>query len=159
MPKFPTLATFYSNLNDHIHNINNSKLFAGLMIVTLNIASKFVNFNFSPTTEKYLKYTFSRQILVFAMTWMGTRDVIIATIFTLVFILFFDFLLNEDSAFCILPAQLREYYHNLEKEQKIDEKKYVEALVVVEKYKNQEGLGESNNAKPNKMEFGNNSNK
>ncbi len=156
MPKFPTLATFYSNLNDHIHNINNSKLFAGLMIVTLNIASKFVNFNFSPTTEKYLKYTFSRQILVFAMTWMGTRDIIIATIFTLVFILFFDFLLNEDSAFCILPAQLREYYHNLEKEQKIDEKKYVEALTVVEKYRKQEGLGESHKVLPNNNEFNGN---
>lgn len=153
MPKFPTLATFYSNLNDHIHNINNSKLFAGLMIVTLNIASKFVNFNFSPTTEKYLKYTFSRQILVFAMTWMGTRDIIIATMFTLVFILFFDFLLNEDSAFCILPAQLREYYHNLEKEQKIDEKKYVEAMTVVEKYRKQEGLGESQKVLPNTNEF------
>lgn len=154
MPKFPTLSTIYGNLNDHIHNINNSKLFAGLMIVTLNIASKFVNFNFSPTTEKYLKYTFSRQILVFAMTWMGTRDIIIATMFTLVFILFFDFLLNEDSALCILPAQLKEYYHNLEEQQtKIDEKKYAEALIIVEKYRKQENLGESQKVLPNTNEF------
>lgn len=129
----------YRNLHDRVQTINNSKLFAGLMIVTLNIASKFVNFKLGPTAEKYLKYTFSRQILVFAMTWMGTRDIIIASVFTLISILFFDFLFNEDSDYCILPQHLREYYQNLENEQQtIDEKTYVEALVTVEKYKNQQ---------------------
>lgn len=143
-----SFANIYKNLHDRVQTINNSKLFAGLMIITLNIASKFVNFKLGHTAEKYLKYTFSRQILVFAMTWMGTRDVIIATIFTLIFILFFDFLFNEESDFCILPHQLREYYHNLEKEQQtIDEKTYVEALVTVEKYKNQQN--QSDVAKPN----------
>ncbi len=141
----------YKNLHDRVQTINNSKLFAGLMIVTLNIASKFVNFKLGPTAEKYLKYTFSRQILVFAMTWMGTRDVIIATVFTLIFILFFDFLFNEDSAYCILPQHMREYYHNLEKErQTIDEKAYVEALVTVEKYKQQQNSKNTNHSvKPN----------
>jgi hypothetical protein len=137
----------YKNLHDRVQTINNSKLFAGLMIVTLNIASKFVNFKLGPTAEKYLKYTFSRQILVFAMTWMGTRDIIIATTFTLIFILFFDILLNEDSDYCILPQHLREYYQNLEKEQQmVDEKAYAEAIIIVEKYKNQQKHAE---AKPN----------
>lgn len=148
-----SIESIYKNFREHVANINNSKIFAGLMIVTLNIASKFVNFKFGPTTEKYLKYTFSRQILVFAMTWMGTRDIIIAAVFTIVFILFFDVLFNEDSDYCILPENLKEYYHNLDKEQqKIDEKQYVEALVTVEKYRNQEGI--SADAKPNKHAFG-----
>jgi hypothetical protein len=119
-------------------NLNESKIFAGLMIVILNIASKFVNFKFGPTAEKYLKYTFSRQILVFAMTWMGTRDIYIATIITLVFILFFDVLFNEDSRFCILPDNLKEYYQNLDKEeQTVTEQKLADAFVTIEKYRNQ----------------------
>ena len=108
------------------------------MIVILNIASKFVNFKFGPTAEKYLKYTFSRQILVFAMTWMGTRDIYIATILTLVFILFFDVLFNEDSRFCILPENLKEYYQNLDKEEQIvNEKQLADAFVTIEKYRTQ----------------------
>ena len=124
------------------------------MIVILNVASKFVNFKFGSTTEKYLKYTFSRQILVFAMTWMGTRDIYIATGMTLVFILFFDFLFNEDSSLCILPDQMKEYYQNLENEENtIDEKEYAQAIVTIEKYKNQHGTN-TGDAEPNKYAFG-----
>ena len=133
-----TLTDIFENFHHHVTNINESKIFAGLMIVILNIASKFVNFKFGPTAEKYLKYTFSRQILVFAMTWMGTRDIYIATILTLVFILFFDVLFNEDSRFCILPENLKEYYQNLDKEEQlVNEKQLADAFVTIEKYRNQ----------------------
>lgn len=133
-----TLNSIFEHFHEHVTNINESKIFAGLMIVILNIASKFVNFKFGPTAEKYLKYTFSRQILVFAMTWMGTRDIYIATILTLVFILFFDVLFNEDSRFCILPENLKEYYQNLDKEeQTVTEQKLADAFVTIEKYRSQ----------------------
>ena len=154
-PKKPlSLSSIFANLNDHVTNLNNSKIFAGVMIVILNVASKFVNFKFGSTTEKYLKYTFSRQILVFAMTWMGTRDIYIATGMTLVFILFFDFLFNEDSSLCILPEQMKEYYQNLDDEENtVDEKQYAQAIVTVEKYKNQHGTN-TGDVEPNKHAFG-----
>ena len=147
-------ASIFDNVHDHVTVLNNSKIFAGIMIVILNVASKFVNFKFGSTTEKYLKYTFSRQILVFAMTWMGTRDIYIATGMTLVFILFFDFLFNEDSSLCILPDQMKEYYQSLDDdENKIDEKQYAEAIVTIEKYKNQHGTN-TGDLQPNKHAFG-----
>lgn len=147
-------SSIFDNVHDHVTVLNNSKIFAGIMIVILNVASKFVNFKFGSTTEKYLKYTFSRQILVFAMTWMGTRDIYIATGMTLVFILFFDFLFNEDSSLCILPDQLKEYYQSLDDdENKIDEKQYAEAIVTIEKYKNQHGTN-TGDLQPNKHAFG-----
>ena len=96
-----------SLMHDHIMNINNSKIFAGLMIITLNIASKFVTFKLGKTAETYLKYTFSRQILVFAMAWMGTRDIYIAGALTAIFIILFDFLFNENSSLCILPNDFK----------------------------------------------------
>jgi hypothetical protein len=131
-------SSIFANVHNHVDVLNNSKIFAGIMIVILNVASKFVYFILWSTTEKYLKYTFSRQILVFAMTWMGTRDIYIATILTLVFILFFDVLFNEDSRFCILPDNLKEYYQNLDKEeQTVTEQKLADAFVTIEKYRNQ----------------------
>ena len=53
--------------------------------------------------EGYLKYTFSRDILVFAMAWMGTRDIYTALFITLLFTLCANFLFNEQSRFCCLP--------------------------------------------------------
>jgi len=156
MPKKQTItaSSIFANVNDHITVLNNSKIFAGIMIVILNVASKFVNFKFGSTTEKYLKYTFSRQILVFAMTWMGTRDIYIATFMTLSFILLFDFLFNEDSSLCILPEDLKEHYRTLDEEEStIDEKQYAEAIITIEKYKNQTGTN-TENVEPNKHSFG-----
>jgi hypothetical protein len=119
-------------------NINNSKLFAGLMIITLNIASKFVTFKLGKTAETYLKYTFSRQILVFAMAWMGTRDIYIAAGLTIVFIIFFDFLFNENSVFCVLPNDFKEYYENVAQEHaEISHDDYLKAQATVEKYTEQ----------------------
>ena len=124
--------SFFKDMNKRILDLNTSKMFAGLMIITLNIASKFVTFKFGKTTEMYLKYTFSRQILVFAMAWMGTRDIYVASGLTLIFIFLFDFLFNENSSLCILPNQLKEYYQNIDED--ISHEDYVKAQSTVEKY-------------------------
>ena len=62
-----------------------------IMIIIINIASKFVTFKVSKTMESYLKFNFSRDVLVFAITWMGTRDIYIALVLTILFIIIFDF--------------------------------------------------------------------
>jgi hypothetical protein len=136
MPNKPKKS--WSLVHDHIMNINNSKLFAGLMIITLNIASKFVTFKLGKTAETYLKYTFSRQILVFAMAWMGTRDIYVAAGLTIIFIILFDFLFNENSMFCVLPNDFKEYYENVAQEHaEISHEDYVKAQTTVEKYTEQ----------------------
>jgi hypothetical protein len=136
MPTKPKQS--WSLVHEHIMNINNSKLFAGLMIITLNIASKFVTFKLGKTAETYLKYTFSRQILVFAMAWMGTRDIYVAGGLTIVFIILFDFLFNENSVFCVLPNDFKEYYENVAQEHaEISHDDYIKAQATVEKYTDQ----------------------
>jgi len=95
--------TFFEYLNSKVSVLNESKIFAGVMIIIINIASKFVTFKFSKTMESYLKFTFSRNVLVFAITWMGTRDIYIAILMTLLFIFVADYLMNENSSLCCLP--------------------------------------------------------
>jgi len=108
-----TASTVLNYLHNHVMNLNNSKLFAGLMIIVLNIASRFVTIKLSKTMESYLKYTFSRDILVFAISWMGTRDIYIALGITLVFMIMVDYILNEQSAFCCLPSNFTDYHVSL----------------------------------------------
>lgn len=97
-------------LNDQVASINSSKIFAGIIIIILNIASKYVNMNLSKTVEGYLKYSFSRNILVFAATWMGTRDIYIALTMTLIFILVVDVFMNEECDYCVLPESFVDYH-------------------------------------------------
>ena len=41
----------FSYLHNQVQVMNNSKIFAGIMIITLNIASRFVNIKLSKTME------------------------------------------------------------------------------------------------------------
>lgn len=60
-----------------------------------------------------MRNTFSRNILVFAMVWMGTRDIYIALAMTLAFIVLADYLFNEESRMCCLPEGFTEYHLSL----------------------------------------------
>ena len=93
--------------NRHILYLNSSKFFAGIIMILLNIGSKFITIQFSKSTEEYMKYTISKQILVFAMAWMGTRDIYTALGLTAIFTILSDYLFNEDSSLCVVPEKYR----------------------------------------------------
>jgi hypothetical protein len=138
-PKTPyeAIENLYVTLNNYVGMVNQSKLFAGLMIILLNISSKFVTIKLSKSMESYLKYTFSRNILIFTIAWMGTREIYIALIITVLFIICMDYLFNEESVFCCLPEKFTNYHIELF-EQNITEEDYKKALEVVEKYESRE---------------------
>ena len=104
-------VSFFSNplryLHDHILFLNSSKFFAGIVMIMLNVGSKFISVQFSKSTEEYLKYSLSRQILIFAMAWMGTRDIYTALLLTAIFVILSDHLFNEESSYCIVPHKNR----------------------------------------------------
>ena len=70
----------FGYIHDHIMYLNNSKFFAGVVMILLNVGSKFITIQFSKSTEEYLKMTVTKQLLVFAMAWMGTRDIYTALV-------------------------------------------------------------------------------
>ena len=101
------MRNFAASAHKNIMAANGSKLFAGLVIILLNVGSKFVTFKLSASMEEYIKRSLGPQLLVFAMAWMGTRDIYTSIVLTLVFVLFTDYLLNEESNMCIVPHQYR----------------------------------------------------
>jgi len=102
-----------SHVNNVVQNLNHSRLFAGCMIIVLNIGSKYVNIKLSKSVEAYLKYTFSKQVMVFAIAWMGTRDIYIALFIATLFTLFIEFLFNEESKYCCLTESFTDYHLGL----------------------------------------------
>jgi hypothetical protein len=104
---FTPIFNSISFFNHHIMYLNNSKFFAGVVMILLNVGSKFITIQFSKSTEEYMKWSVSKQLLVFAMAWMGTRDIYTALGLTAVFTILSEYLFNEESAMCIVPHKYR----------------------------------------------------
>ena len=102
-----TLKNSLSYVNHHVLYLNNNKFFAGMIMILLNIGSKFIMVEFSKSTQEYMKYTVCKQILVFAMAWMGTRDIYTSLGLTAIFTILSEYLFNEDSHLCIVPHEMR----------------------------------------------------
>ena len=67
--------------------LNDSKLFLGIMLILLNIGSRYLVDELSTSEEEYTRNLVLRRIAVFAVCFVGTRDVITSLILTAGFII------------------------------------------------------------------------
>jgi len=124
-------------INNAVNSLNSSTFFAGIMMICLNIGSRYIQLNLDESTESYIKYALTKEILVFTISWMATRNIYSALVLTAVFVVLADFILNEKSKYCLLPnkfvksRKLGEYTNN----KVITDKEVSEAMDIIEKHK------------------------
>jgi hypothetical protein len=96
---------------DYIHSflrpVNESKLLVGMMMIFLNVGSKYIDLGLSKTQEQVLREGLAREMLIFAISFMGTRDIPTAIILTASFTVLSSMLLNESSKYCIIPNKMK----------------------------------------------------
>jgi len=131
------IGDFFSKVNSHVYTLNDSKYFAGVMMILLNVGSKFITIKFSKSTEEYIKYSVTKQILVFSMAWLGTRDIYTALGLTAIFSVLSEYLFNEESNMCIVPYEYRVLHKILDTDNNgmVSEAEIVEAQAVLQKAK------------------------
>ena len=95
----------YKSINNGLKQLNDSKLFAGFVMILLNVGSNYITITFSKNQQQYLKNKLGRQILIFAISWVGSRDIIVSLLLTAAFTILADHLFNEESRMCILPKK------------------------------------------------------
>jgi hypothetical protein len=105
---FVSGAPFAASMHSYVTELNNSALFAGLVMLVMNIGSRYVQINLSESTEEYLKHILKKEMLVFAIAWMGTKNIYYSLIITTCFTLLADHFANEDSEYCMLPTHFKE---------------------------------------------------
>jgi hypothetical protein len=126
-------------INNAVSSLNSSTFFAGIMMICLNIGSRYIQLNLDESTESYIKYALTKEILVFTISWMATRNIYSALVLTAVFVVLADFILNEKSKYCLLPKnfiksrKLGEYTNN----KVITDKEVSDAMDIIEKHKQQ----------------------
>lgn len=101
-------------LNKLVDKLNNSKYFLGIMMILLNIGSKYITVKLSKSQEAYLKNHIVRELLIFTVCWMGTRDIIISIVITASFFVLTQHLFNEESRFCVLPEKYKKFHLTLD---------------------------------------------
>jgi|694.fasta_scaffold117166_2 hypothetical protein len=96
---------------DYFHSVlrpvNESKLLVGMMMIFLNVGSKYIDLGLSKTQEQVLREGLAREMLIFAISFMGTRDIPTAIILTASFTILSNMLLNENSKYCVIPNKMK----------------------------------------------------
>lgn len=65
-----------------IETVNHSPLFAGIMLILINIGSRYIVHEMSDDDSEYTQNILLRRLAVFAVCFVGTRDVILSTLLT-----------------------------------------------------------------------------
>jgi hypothetical protein len=105
--------------------LSGNKYVLGLMILLINLGARYIGNEVSDFMHKVLNHKFARRFLIFLVLWMGTRDLVVAGVITISFILLVNTLFNENSDYCILPVT---------NNSSITKEEYLLAKQVVSKY-------------------------
>ena len=126
-----------------IRSLNTSPFLAGLAMLMLNIGSKYVEIGLSKSQEQALRAGLAREILIFSMVYMGTKDVVLSIIMTASFIVLSDHLFNEESKFCVCPAYLKKIKMELDlnKDDKISDEEIEKARKILKQANQQHSTG------------------
>lgn len=127
--------------NKMFENINTNKLFIGLAMLFLNIGSRYIELKLTKSQEAIIKNV-AREVLIFSIAFIGTRDIIAALIITTLFIIFSKYIFNEKSKFNILPEKYKKLNDVLDSNHDgvISQEEIDKAIEILKKANNQENL-------------------
>ena len=67
-------------------SLNTNMFFIGIMMLVLNIGSRFIVHEFSDDDEEYKQNIILRRVAIFAACFVGTRDLFVSLVLTAVFV-------------------------------------------------------------------------
>ncbi len=130
-----SIDMFNSSVNNSFNMLNGSKYFAGIMMLLLNIGSRYISAELTELHQKILNHRLIRRLLIFTVVFIATRDVRVSLILTATFVILVGGLLNEDSKFCIIP--------NAKGMKRVTQSEYWLAKQVIQKYEKQQLMKKS----------------
>ena len=93
-------------LDTFFFSLNNNSYFIGLMMILLNIGSKYFVQEFGSSLDVFLNLKIIRRLLIFTVFFVATRNIKTSIILTACFIIIALELFNEKSKYCILPKKI-----------------------------------------------------
>ena len=145
---------------DYIEVLNNNKYFVGVIMILLNLGSKYISVELSQSQEKILGSPVIRRLILFTVFFTATRDIWISFLLTAAFVILVGGIFNDDSEYCLIPKRYRSY--DYDKNQKISEQDIAKAKEIISLSEKQEKKRNNNIEQFTKMKkknYKNNMNK
>ena len=104
---------FFNKCNEKMLQLNNSKYFAGIMMLVLNLGSRFLIMELSQNQEQILSNKIIRRFVLFSVVFAATKDIWVSLVLTATFIVLVSGLFNENSDYCVVSK--RKYFKEITK--------------------------------------------
>jgi hypothetical protein len=101
-PSAAATATMSDSVLMSIQDINMNPYLLGFAYILLNLGGRFMVLSVSPGQEAFLQNIIFRPLLLFAIMFIGTRNLVVAFWLTLVILIILHYLLNEESDWYLL---------------------------------------------------------
>uniref|UniRef100_A0A6C0E715 Uncharacterized protein n=1 Tax=viral metagenome TaxID=1070528 RepID=A0A6C0E715_9ZZZZ len=88
-----------------LHNINTNPYLLGIAYIILNVGGRFMALSVTPAQEAFLQNILFRPLLLFAIMFIGTRNLVVAFWLTTAIIIVMHYLLNEESDWYLLKPR------------------------------------------------------
>jgi hypothetical protein len=73
-------------MEELMKSLNTNMFFIGIMMLVLNIGSRYIVHEFSDDDEEYKQNIILRRVAIFAACFVGTRDLFVSLVLTAVFV-------------------------------------------------------------------------
>jgi hypothetical protein len=101
------MSQHINNIYKIIKPINSSSFVTGIAMIILNIGSKYIELGLTNTQEQALRNGLTRELFIFSIIFIATKDIIIALFMTIGFSISVNYLFNENSRLCLLSKQMQ----------------------------------------------------
>lgn len=118
--------------------VDNNRAVTAMFMLFLNIGSRYINLNMTSSQEYYIRRIMVPELLIFAISWMGSRDILIAAAITTAYSLITRVLLNENSNFCVFKKRMQDVKNLIDtnNDNKISDAELNQAIKVLSAAKN-----------------------
>lgn len=119
--------------------LNGNKFFWGITMLFLNFGSRFIIGDLGKVHEQFLGNEIVKKIITFSLFFVATRDIVIAFVLTILYVIIIDGVLHEKRQFCILPEKFKAHVN-------VSHQEYQKALDTVTQYEQQANQFKTKNA-------------
>ena len=110
--------------------MNNNNYFIGLMMIFLNLGTKYLMQEFGGIIDYIFRFKLLRRLVLFTVFFIGTRNIKVSIILTGIVTILTLEIFNEKSKNCLLPKSLIKSIEKLNTQKEIEQ-----ALGILKKHK------------------------
>lgn len=131
--------------------IESNKLFIGMMMIIMNISSRYIELKFTKGQEALVR-NIAREIFIFVAAFVATREIISSLIITAVFVILANFVFNENCKYNILPKRYKNVINEMDfnKDGRVSDVEIKKATEILKKAKQQNSLSQENEIETDK---------